>query len=67
MPVNRTCAPGTSAPLDRLSLDVTNARSAPSATIAGISPGFCICAAEVEASSVFPELKPPGMCFAEEA
>ena len=51
MPTHHARIPGTGAPLDRLRLEVATARSAPSATIAGISPGFCVCASDVEPSS----------------
>lgn len=64
MPVTRTCTPGTSAPLDRLSLEVATARSAPAAGVSGVQFGFCACAAEVETSGLY---TPPTYCFADEA
>ena len=63
MPTHHARIPGTAAPLDRLSLDVASARSDSSATISGVSPGFCVCAADVEPSNMYNIT----VCFAEEA
>ena len=62
MPIHRTCTPGTSAPLDRLSLNVASARSTQSADAHGVQFGFCACVAEVEASNIYGTC----MCFAED-
>ena len=63
MPTQHARIPCTSAPLDRLSLEVATARSAPTAGMSGVQFGFCACAAEVEASSMFST----SVCFADEA
>lgn len=63
MPSRLPNSPESSAPLDRLSLNVASARSAPSADAHGVQFGFCACAAEVETSNVYGTC----ICFVEEA
>ena len=63
MPTQHARIPCTSAPLDRLNLEVATARSAPAAGVNGVMFGYCAPAADVEPSSG----QILTFCFAEEA